>query len=355
MINYKIDHPPNPAAIKPSSDRNRVRFACLTLFFLITLLLISAPVMAAVEGFVAKDQAGNYHQYDYNALLNSYALRMIGLSDGLHEDFLMKKPVALLHSETGYIDYSAVLDYYARNLIRGEKFSLISYTASGAAQSAIMPATVKLVSLNAGKLIRATFSTNQNSGAVIAPIPEPTPVSGPAPVPEPEPVKPVTVTPIIGSATVTAARAQQWAASNRADQRFIDIAPLYWDYGSRTGMRPEVLYAQAAHETGFGRYSGQVPPAYNNWAGIKTAIANGNTPEDHQQFATPEDGVRAHFNHMSAYIGLPPLGEPHPRYHNVARLFWAGTVETVEELSGKWAPSLTYHEKIVAMVGAMQQ
>jgi hypothetical protein len=347
LLNYKPENPYHLAAIKPGSNRNRFRFAGITLIFLLTLLLISTPVMAAVEGFVAKDHTGIYHQYDYNTLLNSYALRMIGLSDGLHEDFLLKKPVALLGSETGYIDYSAVLDYYAKNLIKGESFNLNRYITSGAVQAANMPATVKLVSLNAGKLTRTNFNTGQNSGAETAPMPDPTP--------EPEPVKPITVTPIIGSATVTVARAQQWAASNRADQRFIDIASLYWGYGSRTGIRPEVLYAQAAHETAFGRYSGQVPPAYNNWAGIKTAVASGDTPEDHEQFATPEDGVRGHFNHMSAYVGLSPLGEPHARYHIVARLYWAGKVTTVEELSGRWAPSLTYHEKVVAMVKAMQQ
>ena len=32
--------------------------------------------------------------------------------------------------------------------------------------------------------------------------------------------------------------------------------------------------------------------------------------KDHETFATPEDGVRAHYNHMAAYVGLAPVGEP---------------------------------------------
>ena len=116
-----------------------------------------------------------------------------------------------------------------------------------------------------------------------------------------------------------------------------------------------MLYAQAAHETNFGHYTGQVPPAYNNWAGIKTANAAGDKPEDHEQFATPEDGVRAHFNHMAAYVGLKPIGEPHGRYFVVTRLSWAGSVKTVVELSGKWAPSATYHQRIVSMLNEMKE
>jgi hypothetical protein len=86
----------------------------------------------------------------------------------------------------------------------------------------------------------------------------------------------------------------------------------------------------------------------NNWAGIKTRQGG---PCDersaHESFATPEDGVRAHFNHMAAYVGLVPLGEPHPRYHVVAGLRWAGTIQTVEELSARWAPSSDYGESVL--------
>jgi len=50
---------------------------------------------------------------------------------------------------------------------------------------------------------------------------------------------------------------------------------------------------------------------------VKTAFSKGDAPEDHESFASPQDGVRAHFNHMAAYVGLAPLGEPHCRYHVV--------------------------------------
>lgn len=154
-------------------------------------------------------------------------------------------------------------------------------------------------------------------------------------------------TPLMGESEATVEQAKQWATNRGAHQRFIDIADLYWKYGEITGIRADVLYAQAAKETNFGKYTGQVQPEQNNWAGIKKYGAVGDEPDDHECFETPEDGVRGHFNHMSAYVGAEPVGEPHGRYRSVKSLSWAGTVKTVEELGGKWCPNPTYGLSIV--------
>lgn len=151
-----------------------------------------------------------------------------------------------------------------------------------------------------------------------------------------------TYTPIVGESTVSLEQAKAWAKARNAEQRFIDIADIYWKYGELTGIRPEILYAQAAKETGLGKYGGNVLPEQNNWAGIKTAKATGDTTYDHESFATPDDGVRAHFNHISAYVGKEPVGEPHGRYYNVKSIAWAGSVQYLEELGGKWCPDLYY-------------
>ena len=154
-------------------------------------------------------------------------------------------------------------------------------------------------------------------------------------------------TPILGDAQVSLEQAKAWARGKGADQRFIDIADLYWKIGEQSEIRPEVLYAQAAKETNYGKYTGNVVPEQNNWAGIKTATASGDTTEDHETFATPEDGVRAHFNHMSAYVSVPVMGTPHGRYDVVKSTPWAGTVQYVEQLGGRWAPDESYGNSIV--------
>lgn len=152
---------------------------------------------------------------------------------------------------------------------------------------------------------------------------------------------------MMGASQVPVEQAIQWAKNNNADQRFINVAVIYWKYGELTGLRPELLYAQAAKETGYGRYGGAVLPEQNNWAGIKTATAVGDATYDHESFATPDDGVRAHFNHMGAYVGNQPIGEPHGRYYSVSKIAWAGSVTTLEELGGKWCPDLYYGYSIL--------
>lgn len=162
------------------------------------------------------------------------------------------------------------------------------------------------------------------------------------------PLAPVEGTPILGESQATVAQAQAWARSRGATDRFINVAYLYWYYGWLTGIRADSLYSQSAKETGFGRHGGVIGPERNNFAGIKIAAGGGNyDPDAHERFATVEDGVRAHFNHMAGYTGLTPVGVPHGRYHVVKALEWAGSIRTVEELGAKWAPNPDYGASIV--------
>ena len=158
---------------------------------------------------------------------------------------------------------------------------------------------------------------------------------------------PQTNTPIMGESTISMDSAIEWAKANNASDLFIDAAQYYWKYGELMGIRPEVLYAQSARETGFGQYGGRVLPEMNNFAGIKKYGAVNDATEDHETFETREDGVRGHFNHMAAYVGVEPIGEVHGRYKSVKSLSWAGTVKYVEDLGGKWCPDLYYGFAIV--------
>ena len=159
-----------------------------------------------------------------------------------------------------------------------------------------------------------------------------------------------------GEPEVTLEQAKKWAEKKGATELFIEAADIYWKYGELTGIRPEILYAQSAKETGFGKYGGAVKPEQNNFAGIKVYGATGDRTEDHETFETQDDGVRGHFNHMSAYLGLTPIGETHGRYKSVSKMPWSGKVKLLEELGGKWCPDLYYgfsilHDYIEPMKG----
>ena len=168
--------------------------------------------------------------------------------------------------------------------------------------------------------------------------------------------------PLVGPATATLAQAQAWARDKKAHPRFVDdILPALYRAeqalraanGGR-GINPAVVAAQAAKETGWGRFSGVLTPDFYNTAGIKTGRGGGDfDPNAHQRFSSWDDGARAHLNHLAAYTGLTPVGYLHPRYHTVARLEWAGTIRTVEQLGSRWAPSSSYGTDIVRMVGEL--
>lgn len=154
-------------------------------------------------------------------------------------------------------------------------------------------------------------------------------------------------TPLKSESRISKEQAVKWAMKSNASDMFIEAADYYWKYGEITGICPELLYAQAAKETKFGNYGGNVIPEQNNFAGIKVAGATGDTTYDHESFATIEDGVRGHFNHMMAYVGGEPVGEPHKRYYSTSKMAWAGTVKSLEELGGKWCPDLYYGYSIL--------
>lgn len=146
---------------------------------------------------------------------------------------------------------------------------------------------------------------------------------------------------------ISVEQAIKWAEKSNASEMFIEAAAYYWKYGELTGICPEILYAQSAKETKFGNYGGSVLPEQNNFAGIKVFGATGDATYDHESFATIEDGVRGHFNHMMAYTGGETIGEPHQRYFSTSKMKWAGTVKTLEELGGKWCPDLYYGYSIL--------
>jgi len=305
----------------------------LVLISLLLCLLLGSPAAAlAIKGFIAEDQNGSFYQYSYSELIDSYALKIIGLSNGLYEDFSSKNIYAVLDSSGQLFSYHEIVNRYASAVLLDQQFDLQGYFDQADAVRAAAPLKVSLVSITAGDI---------NSE------PKTTSTAGPAEQPEAATEAPPAKTPICGMATVTLEQAQNWARSQGAEQIFIDVATLYWDYGLLSGLRPEVLYAQAAVESDFGRSSNLISPDSNNWAGIRTATAAESNQEEFEKFPTPEEGVRAHYNHLSAYVGYSPIGEPHASYHLAASQTWAGQVVHVEDLDNRWAPSADYHFLII--------
>ncbi len=128
-----------------------------------------------------------------------------------------------------------------------------------------------------------------------------------------------------------------------------DFAKILVEEATAEGVRAEVVFAQAMHETGWLKFGGLVTAEKCNFAGLG---ATGNTADgeatDYGRGYTYEDvrtGLRAQVQHLKAYASTEPLVNAcvDQRFTYVTR----GCAPTVGSLSGKWAvPGNGYGESI---------
>ena len=131
------------------------------------------------------------------------------------------------------------------------------------------------------------------------------------------------------------------------------LVDYYYAEGSLEGIRPDLAFAQALHETYNFRYGGDVISLQNNYCGLGTTGKG----VKGAWFPSVEIGVRAQIQHLLAYTSTrsPLLSIVDPRYELVKRTDKFGQSYTWTDLNGKWAvPGRTYgqmilkiHEKII--------
>lgn len=126
----------------------------------------------------------------------------------------------------------------------------------------------------------------------------------------------------------------------------LDVGDYYIKYGNLYGIRGDVAFAQAIHETDYFRFTGVVNESQNNYAGLG---ATGGS-EQGASFDTPEEGVHAHIQHLYAYATQADIPSNEsivdPRFDLVQR----GSAITWAQLNGKWAvPGNTYGQQILSI------
>lgn len=111
--------------------------------------------------------------------------------------------------------------------------------------------------------------------------------------------------------------------------------------GDSEGVRGDIAFIQAIHETGKFQFGGDVVPAQNNFAGIGTT---GGGVKGHY-FNSPQEGIRAQIQHLKAYASKESLKNKKidPRFDLVTR----GSAKTVRALAGKWATDKQYGDKLM--------
>lgn len=127
-----------------------------------------------------------------------------------------------------------------------------------------------------------------------------------------------------------------------------ELVDYFYEEGNIEGIRPDVAFAQALHETGYFRYGGDVVPLQNNYSGLGT-IGGG---VKGAWFPSAQVGVRAQIQHLLAYVATrpPQLAIADPRYELVKKSSNFGKAITWTDLNGKWAvPGKTYGQMILTI------
>ncbi|GED12526.1 Mannosyl-glycoprotein endo-beta-N-acetylglucosaminidase [Aneurinibacillus migulanus] len=151
--------------------------------------------------------------------------------------------------------------------------------------------------------------------------------------------------PILGASVATEEQMLAFARSVNPDFP-ADLPKLYIEIGNKYGIRGDIAFCQMIKETGYHRFGGIVDANQYNYAGIG-AVGNSKTNKGNF-FLSPEQGVRAHIQHLYAYAskGELPEDEPlvDPRFNYVTR----GIAPNWQNLNGKWAvPGKGYGEEIL--------
>lgn len=153
--------------------------------------------------------------------------------------------------------------------------------------------------------------------------------------------------PVMGKGRLTAKELFTFFRMNNdsvAEERIKKLIDIYLAESAAEGVNHDLAFIQMCHETGFLRFNGTVSPKQNNFCGLGTV--NAHTPGE--SFATPQEGVRAHIQHLKAYGSDDQLKNElvDQRFYFVQR----GTATKLHQLTGKWAADPEYDHKIVGLM-----
>jgi len=154
---------------------------------------------------------------------------------------------------------------------------------------------------------------------------------------EPKALTPTTGIAIMGKSECTSKQLLSYLLANNKEPKLtIDLnefCELWISEGAAEGVKGDIAFCQACHETGYFKYGGLVLPEQNNYGGI--GATNTSAKGKGAWFESPQIGVRANIQHLKAYASKEPLKQAcvDPRYHLVTK----GIAPNFEDLGGRWA------------------
>lgn len=159
----------------------------------------------------------------------------------------------------------------------------------------------------------------------------------------------VTGTPILTAKQLTNYFISQNPNSNKKEIE--QLAKLYISESKMEGINSDVAFAQMCLETGYLTFGNLVTKEMHNYCGLG-AIDENNKGE---WFATEQEGVRAHIQHLHAY-GTPETVQLNNKLID-KRYKWVrprGKAPTIFELAGTWAADREYGKKLDIILSKME-
>jgi hypothetical protein len=153
----------------------------------------------------------------------------------------------------------------------------------------------------------------------------------------PAPVIEEPKTAIIGKSECSAAQLEKFLLSKNPNPKLNipikEFCELWITESEIEGVKGDIAFCQACHETGYFKYGGLVLPEQNNYGGI--GAVNNSAVGKGAWFDTPQLGIRASIQHLKAYGSKDALKHEciDPRFKLVTR----GVAPNFEDLGGKWA------------------
>lgn len=158
---------------------------------------------------------------------------------------------------------------------------------------------------------------------------------------------------ILSPQSATVQQCEEWARGRGATETFVSLASIYFKVATERGVNPVMAYAQAAVETGYGKFGGAVPESYHNPCGLKKNGASGDTSDCFEEFPDWETGITAQCDHLALYAGAsgyPKSDTPDPRHYS----YLLGKVSTVMGLAGTWAADTKYSNTILSLMNDIE-
>lgn len=176
---------------------------------------------------------------------------------------------------------------------------------------------------------------------------------------------------ILGKSSVTYKQLEFWVKSIKtANPLLLQNLPTIWKCANKNGILIEVFVAQICVETGYFNFGGVLNASYHNTCGLKVTKGGGDyVASAHMKFKSWEEGIQAHADHLALYAGAPKFPKYSPNcatdlnkeYKNNGTTqdprhfsYLYGKCKTVEGLTGTWATSSGYAEKIIKLVNQIR-